>query len=429
MPAGLLIAAPQSGSGKTTLTLALLRALTRAGIAVSSAKAGPDFIDPAFHAAASGKPCFNLDPWAMRPQLLMALAGSGSDLLVVEGMMGLYDGGADGKGSAADLANLLGFPVILVVDASRQSHSIAALVSGFRDFRNNIEFAGIVLNRVGSARHDTMLRDALAEIGMPVLASIFKDESLNLPERHLGLVQAREHGDLDAYLDHAASLVEKAFDLDGLIELAKGHSGGSTVERLAPLGQNIAIARDDAFAFLYPHLLQGWWEQGVELSFFSPLADEAPATGCDSVFLPGGYPELHAGSLAACSQFKEGLLSAANRGAFVYGECGGYMVLGEALVDAAGDSHQMAGLLPVTTSFKTRKLSLGYRLARVCSDLPFASTDTVLTGHEFHYSTIKSQQTDTPLFYAHDARGQDLGGCGLRLGNVAGSYLHIVDKR
>ncbi len=433
MANGFIIAAPQSGSGKTTLTLGLLRALTLAGEPVRSAKAGPDFIDPAFHAAATGADCVNLDPWAMRPDLLQQLAAGDGVPLIVEAMMGLFDGGADGRGSAADLAVLLQLPVILVVDAAKQSHSIAALVAGFRDHRADIVIAGVVLNRVGSPRHEMMLREALDAINMPVFGCVGRHETLELPSRHLGLVQAREHGALDEFLDAAAGHMREGLDVEALMRLAKAEATGPIdvpeAPPLAPPGQRVAVAHDDSFAFVYPHLLDGWRRHGAEIHLFSPLADETPDPAADAVYLPGGYPELFAGRLAANEKFLAGLRQAALNGAFVYGECGGYMVLGEALVDASGTSHPMADLLPLVTSFEHRKLHLGYRLARPTTSLPFADDSVVLTAHEFHYSTIVKQEGEIPLFEAHDARGESLGACGLRQGNVAGSYLHLIDRR
>ncbi|MEP0944159.1 MAG: cobyrinate a,c-diamide synthase [Rhizobiaceae bacterium] len=429
---GFLIAAPQSGSGKTTITLGLLRALSRAGHAVRSAKAGPDFIDPAFHAAATGQACVNLDPWAMREDLILSLANrvDGDEaILVVEGMMGLFDGGADGSGSAADLARLLQMPVVLVVDAAKQSHSIAALVSGFLGFRSDISIAGVILNKVGSTRHEAMLREALDQIDVLVLGCVFRNTDLEQPSRHLGLQQAGERIDLETFLEGAADQVEKSVDLESLLKLKRHPVSGNTPSRLAPLGQRIAVADDIAFAFAYPHLLDGWRDQGAEILPFSPLNNEAPDNGCDAVYLPGGYPELHAGKLAQSTGFLDGLQAVRRRSAFIYGECGGFMVLGESLIDADGTRHQMAGLLPLETSFAERRLHLGYRHLQTLTDTPFAKIGDGLTAHEFHYSTLTHRGEAKPLFEARDARGQELGSYGMVLGNVAGSYLHLIDRR
>ncbi|MCR9121816.1 MAG: cobyrinate a,c-diamide synthase [Phyllobacteriaceae bacterium] len=429
---GFVVAAPHSGSGKTVVTLGLLRALRDAGHALAPAKAGPDYIDPAFHAAASGETCINLDPWAMRPVLIQALAANRGveRLLVTEAMMGLFDGAADGTGSAADLAALLGLPIVFVVDASRMAQSVAALVSGYRDHRPDLTFAGVVLNRVGSTRHETMLRAALEPLGVPVLGVVPGDKGLSLPERHLGLVQAREHEALEAFIAHAGTVMADACDLDALANLALRQAqdeGGelAPVSRLPPLGQRIAIARDIAFAFAYPHLLDGWRAQGAELSFFSPLADEAPASDADAVFLPGGYPELHAGSIAGATRFKTGMEAARDRGTAIYGECGGYMVLGEGLTDADGAPHAMLGFLPVETSFATRTRHLGYRRLAPLAGAPWPMK---LTAHEFHYATVTREGPGETLFAVRDAQGADLGHYGRRVGTVSGSWCHVIDR-
>ena len=341
---GMIVAAPSSGSGKTTVTLGLLRALRNLGVEIAPAKAGPDYIDPAYHAVASGSPCVNLDPWAMRPDLISALAArhtEGNKMLVVEGMMGLFDGASDGRGSAADLATHLSLPVIFVVDCARQSHSIAALVSGFRDFRCDVMIAGLILNRVGSVRHEAMLRSALESVGIPVLGCLPRDEGLQLPERHLGLVQAGEHLELEAFITHAGNIIGDRIDLEQIQQMANryGPTGSmANVSRIPPLGQRIAVARDNAFAFSYWHLLDGWRRRGAEISYFSPLADEAPAGDSDAIYLPGGYPELHAGRLAQSENFASGMKSAAADKIAIYGECGGYMVLGREHRGCCGQS-------------------------------------------------------------------------------------------
>jgi len=427
---GFMIAAPASASGKTTVTLGLLRALKRAGVALAPVKAGPDYIDPAYHKAASGAECFNLDPWAMRVELISALSArmtEGGKVLIAEGMMGLFDGALDGQGSSADLARLLDLPVVLVVDCAKQSHSIAALVSGFSRFRKDVFVAGLVLNRVGSARHETMLRDALKPLGIPVLGALPRDAALVLPERHLGLVQAGEHADLERFLDHAADVIEAHIDLAALKHVwsaPKRFDPMANVPRLPPLGSRIAVARDDAFAFAYTHLFEGWRRRGAEISFFSPLADEAPSPEADAIYLPGGYPELHAERLVAAQNFQSGIKVAAARGVTVYGECGGYMVLGETLEDASGKQHPMLGLLPLQTSFAKRKLHLGYRVLEPLSGSPW---QVPLKGHEFHYASITREGAADRLFKACDAAGDDLGEAGLRVGSVAGSFMHVID--
>lgn len=427
---GFVIAAPSSGSGKTTITLGLLRLLRNQGVKVTSGKVGPDFIDPQFHTLALAKECVNFDPWGMREELLLdqtAALTSDGELLIIEAMMGLYDGAADGTGSAADLAKLLNLPVILVLDCAKLSHSVAAIVHGFQSFRSDIEIAGVILNKVGSSRHEHMLREAIKPLGVRVFGAVVRDKSLSLPERHLGLVQAFEHPLMDQFIENAARKLKDGIEIDDIINsLADApHSRAGNLEKIPPLGQRIAIAKDLAFSFIYPHLMEGWKEQGAEIRFFSPLSDEGPAEDCDAVYLPGGYPELHAEAIAEAENFRSCMQGAVQRGAKVYGECGGYMTLGEGLIDADDIHHRMLGLLPVETSFAERKRNLGYRSVNVLSDFLGRAN---YTAHEFHYSTEVKNKSKAALFSATDALGRDLGPFGARVGNVAGSYLHIIDQ-
>jgi cobyrinic acid a,c-diamide synthase len=436
MSGGLILAAPASASGKTTLTLALLRHFRRIGKRVASAKAGPDYIDPAFHSAASARPCLNLDAWGMRRETIAALVAAlerDSDLVLCEGAMGLFDGaGTAGEGSTADLAAITGWPVVLVVDVAGQSGSAAALLRGFLGHRADIRIAGVVFNRVGGPRHAAMLentvRAALPELR--ILGHVPRHGALALPERHLGLVQAAEHPDLDGFLDRAAEQVAAAIDVAALFALARpsGLAALPPAQPLPALGQRIAVASDVAFAFAYPAMLAGWQRAGAELLLFSPLAGEAPDPAADAVFLPGGYPELHAGAIAANRAFLAALGLAAARDAAVYGECGGYMVLGQGLVDAAGTRHQMAGLLPLETSFAERRRQLGYRQLRLAASGPLGAAGAAFRGHEFHYATILAEGDGDALFAASDADGASLGRMGRLRGRVMGSFLHLLDR-
>jgi len=430
---GLIIAAPASGCGKTIVTLALLRAYRRAGEAVASAKAGPDYIDPAFHTAASGVDCVNLDCWAMRLETLSALAGTLSDdagLVLCEGVMGLFDGAADGTGSTADLALRTGWPVVLVLDVSGQAASAAAVYEGFVQHRSGVDVVGAICNRTGGLGHQRTLREAFAALDTPpaFLGFLPRDPDLDLPERHLGLVQASEHAGLDVFLDRAADFASEYLDLAALYTCARpgiGMPGRVTLTQ--PLGQRIAVARDEAFAFVYPALLRGWRKAGATVSFFSPLADQGPPADADAVYLPGGYPELHAGRLSANSLFRDGLTTASARGAAVYGECGGYMVLGRGLIDGDGERHMMAGLLPLETSFTDHGLHLGYRLLETLTDTAFGNAGTRMRGHEFHYATLLEEGPGDPLFRTTDARGENETTSGLVSGTVAGSFMHLID--
>lgn len=417
---GLILAAPGSGSGKTTLTLGLLRAFHRRGVTVRGAKSGPDYIDPRFHEAACHRPCPNLDAWAMGPERIMALA-AGDGLLLIEGAMGLFDGAPPaGKGATADLARLLGLPVVLVVDAAHMAQSVAALVAGFVGHDSAVRVAGVILNKVGSPRHETMLRAALAPLGLPVFGALHRMSGLEHPSRHLGLVQAGERDDLDTWLDHVADAVGAAIDLDALAVVAAPLPRPTPVAPLTAPGRRIAVASDRAFAFAYPHILSDWRAQGAEILPFSPLADEAPDWAADFIFLPGGYPELHAAKLAAAARFKSAMRAATCP---VYGECGGYMVLGESLTDAEGTRHEMLGLLELQTSFATRKLHLGYRHVTASAG-PFSGD---WGAHEFHYATTLKAH-GTPLFTAADAEGNALGPMGLMQGTACGSFAHLIDR-
>lgn len=424
---GFVVSAPSSGQGKTSVTLGLLRALRRGGVDVASGKSGPDYIDPAFHRAATGRDCVTLDGWAMDADTLRARAATGAGLTVIEGAMGLFDGpagSADGNGpvpgSTGHLAAVLGLPVVLVVDARKMGQSAGAIVSGLAGWADDVEVAGVILNRVASARHEAMLWPSV-EHTCPVLGVIPDDARLSVPSRHLGLVQAGELSELEVFLERAADAVSAHVDLSAVTGLSRGMTGGQYGKRLSPIGQRIAVARDIAFAFAYPHMLNDWRSAGAEISFFSPLADEGPEPDSDAVFLPGGYPELHAGRLAAAPEFLSGLREAAAGGALIYGECGGFMVLGDALVDADGTAHRMAGLLRLETSFADRQRHLGYRMLEAMAG-PWSGP---LAAHEFHYSTIVRAE-GKPLFRAVDAAGQSLPDMGLVQDNVMGSYAHII---
>jgi cobyrinic acid a,c-diamide synthase len=430
---GIVIAAARSGAGKTTVTLALLAALARRGVAVRSAKAGPDYIDPAFHTAATGCASVNLDSWAMPPELIDALVARvarDADMLVIEGVMGLFDGlaGPPGRrGATADLAARFRLPVLLILDVAGQSQSAAAVARGFFSHDPLVRVAGVVLNRAGSERHRMLVAEAMQAAGAPVLGAIPRDDSLALPERHLGLVQASEHADLAARLARLADLAERHLDLDAVIgaaaPLAIATCGNAPA--LPPPGQRVALAADAAFTFVYPHLVAGWRSAGAEVFPFSPLADEPPPEHCDCCWLPGGYPELHGAALAAACRFRAGLARFAETRP-VHGECGGYMALGEYIEDAAGQRHAMAGLLGHATSFAKRRLHLGYRAARLVADTPIGPAGAVIRGHEFHYASMVAADNDAPFAEIFDGNGRPLGKAGGQRGRVTGTFFHAI---
>ncbi len=429
---GLIISAPASGTGKTTLTLGLLAALRARGLKVQPFKSGPDYIDPGFHAAASGRPSVNLDTWAMDAEMIGGLIGAvdTADLVIAEGSMGLFDGvaadGEFGNGSSASLAALTGWPVVLVLDTSGQAQSAAAVAKGFASMRPDVHVAGVVLNRVASPRHEAMLRAGMDEVGIPVLGTLPRRSEIEMPSRHLGLVQAGEQADMPRILETAARFVADNVDLDALIAAAGATSLTGSQNPITPPGQRIALARDGAFSFVYPHQLDGWRRAGAEILPFSPLNDDAPDNSADVCWLPGGYPELHAGDLAAANGFREGLnLFAQTRP--VHGECGGYMAMGEALIDKEGTRHRMAGVLGLVTSYEKRKMHLGYRLATLNAPIPGQGTGARLRGHEFHYSTILDQP-DAPLAQVVDAGGTAVPETGSRRGLATGTFFHLISE-
>ena len=424
----LVIGGLTSGSGKTTLTLGLLRALADRGFDVGAAKSGPDYIDCAFLAAASRAPAINLDSHAMSPPILCRLATERpQDMLVIEGVMGLFDGTHGGGGSTAQLAAGLGAPILLVLDTRHQGQTAAALAAGIEtQLPAGTSLAGVVLNRIASPRHEELIREALDARDITCFGSLKSDSAISVPSRHLGLVQAVDlaaQDELEPRIDAAARLVAASLDLEALIAVMAPLAASTTTTAEPPPGQRIAVAHDAAFGFAYTHMLEGWKRAGAEIRPFSPLADECPDNAADFIFLPGGYPELHLPTLSANARFLNGLRDAAARGVRIYGECGGYMTLGETIIDADSQAFRMAGLLSLETSFAARKLHLGYRRLTPLTNA-WPGPDTV-TGHEFHYTTALRAE-GTPLFTAQDAAGRDLGEMGLCSGPVSGSYAHVI---
>jgi cobyrinic acid a,c-diamide synthase len=434
MPPGLLISAPASGTGKTTLTLGLLAALRARGLTVQPFKSGPDYIDPAFHTAASGRASVNLDSWAMSPARISGLAAvaDGADLVIAEGSMGLFDGvampGESGSGASADMAVLMGWPVVLVLDVSGQAQSAAAVALGFAQMRPELRLAGVVLNKVASPRHEALVRHGMALVGIPVFGALPRKATISLPERHLGLVQAAEHPRLAAHLAEVGAFVAAHLDIDALLAVASVAAHSTPPLPVPPPAGRIALAQDAAFSFVYPHLLEGWRMAGATILPFSPLQDQAPDASAEACWLPGGYPELHAGALAAAQTFRAGTQAFAQTRP-VHGECGGYMAMGAGLIDAQGNRHAMLGLLGLVTSFEKRRMHLGYRLAQLAVPMPGHDAGTALRGHEFHYATILDQP-DAPLAAVTDATGAAVAETGSHRVNgtarATGTFFHLI---
>lgn len=428
---GFILAAPASGTGKTVTAALLLAAFRARGVAVAGFKTGPDYIDPGFLAAGAGRIVPNIDPWGMRPstqKAVLADLAASSSLIIGEGVMGLFDGARDGTGSTADLASALGLPVVLVVDGRGMAASAAALIAGFARHRAEVNVAAVLFTRIDHAGHYDMLADAAHSVGIPSLGWISRNAAVDLPSRHLGLVQAAEHDDLAERLRSAGAALAETVDLDALASLSVQIAAkvNETNVPILPLGQRIAVATDAAFGFAYPHVLDGWRKAGAELLPFSPLANEPPAIHADAVYLPGGYPELYAGGLAAADGFLGGLRGA-SQNALIYGECGGYMVLGEGLTDQAGQRHAMAGLLPIETAMEGARPRLGYRRIWLAQASPIAGGG--YRGHEHHHAHESHRPLDLPAFAnAEDATGKALGAFGAAQGRVAGSFLHLIDR-
>ena len=427
---GITISAPSSGSGKTTFTLGLLRALRNKGVKVQAFKNGPDYIDPTFHKFASGRKSYNLDTWAMSKENLKHVISkaSNSSLIINEGSMGLYDGvsskGASGKGATSEISIKYGWPVILIIDISGQAQSSAATALGFIKFQK-IPFAGVILNNVASARHESLVRLGMEQHQIEVLGSLPRQKDLSMPERHLGLVQAGEQENLEEKIEKFAELVEKNTDISKIQHLAKSNSFYKR-DKLSshPPGQRIAVAKDKAFSFMYPHIIDNWRFQGSEIFFFSPLNNEVPNQNVDFIWLPGGYPELYLEQISSANKTRINLIKLSEK-VRIHGECGGYMVLGSEIIDCKGKHHNMFGLLNLVTSFEKKKLHLGYRLAKLKNKNNDLHNSKILRGHEFHYTTT-IEQKDEELYDVFDANNNKVSETGSFKNKVSGTFFHFL---
>jgi cobyrinic acid a,c-diamide synthase len=423
-PAPLVIAAPASGSGKTTVTLGMLAALRKRGLKVAPFKVGPDFIDPGHHAAACGQISRNLDGWMCGEQVVCDTYRRGceqADIALIEGVMGLFDGasGDSDEGSTAEVARWLNGRIILVVDARSQARSAAALVKGFVDFDPRLQFAGVVFNRVGSARHRELLGQALTSTpGLPpLLGCLPRAAQVDLPERHLGLVTAEE-----AQADYAAhaDLIEQHLDLGRLLAGKSETSESLSIVPVEKSGQaRIAVAHDAAFCFCYPENLERLEAAGAELIFFSPLDENIPEH-IDGLYLPGGYPELFLDQLAANVAMIGRLRALAESGLPVYAECGGLLLLCEGL-----NGQPLSGIFPAQARLLPRRKALGYREVTFSADTPLGPKGSTARGHEFHYSELDMPRSVEQNYCLSRKGGVDLGSEGFRYKNVLASYVHL----
>ncbi|MGV2918838.1 cobyrinate a,c-diamide synthase [Streptomyces alfalfae] len=441
MVARLVIAAPSSGSGKTTVATGLMAAFAAAGLAVSPHKVGPDYIDPGYHALATGRPGRNLDAYLCGPDLvapLFAHGAAGCDLAFVEGGMGMYDGAA-GQGelaSTAHVAKLLRAPVVLVVDASSQSRSVAALVHGFASWDPEVRVAGVILNKVGSDRHEALLREALDESGVPVLGVLRRVARVSAPSRHLGLVPVAErHAEAVESVAELASRVREGCDLEGLLALARSAPAlpGAAWDPASALGRSpaapasspvaaqagpaprVAVAGGAAFTFSYAEHAELLTAAGAEVVTFDPLHDEGLPEGTAGLVIGGGFPEVYAPQLSANERLREAVAELALSGAPVAAECAGLLYLTREL-----DGEPMCGVLDAKARMSER-LTLGYREAVAVSDSALAAAGTRMRGHEFHRTAVEPGAGASPAWGLHAPQRRVEG---FVRGNVHASYLH-----
>ncbi|MDY5857683.1 MAG: cobyrinate a,c-diamide synthase [Porphyromonas sp.] len=416
----LLVAATNSGCGKTTFTLGLLRLLRRRGLEVAGFKCGPDYIDPKFHQLASGRESINLDLYMMSPEHVgstYARYSQGADAIVVEGVMGLYDGSEKMQGSPAEIAKLLDIPVVLLVNAASSAYSVGAIIYGYKHWQPGVRIVGVVFNRVASENHYSFLADAARDAGVESLGYIPRTQSLEVPSRHLGL-SLEELARLDAFPDQVADLLEAHVDIARLLELCASPSP-QVIEEQRPEpsahSMRIAVARDEAFNFSYPENIRALERLGA-VCYFSPLRD-ATLPECELLYLPGGYPEFYLDRLSANSAMRSSIRDYAEAGGRILAECGGMMYLTRAIIDEDGSSYPMCGILDNAATMQGMKLSLGYRCVRTKA--------LELRGHEFHYSRLTEAGSEAVVAEQFGAKGNKVPTALYRYRNVLAGYTHL----
>ena len=430
----LVIAGTHSGVGKTTVTLALLAALAARGRRVQPFKAGPDFIDPGHHSAATGRPSRNLDGWMLGEAVnrgIFTRAAADADLSIIEGMMGLFDGSSPVNeiGSTAELAKQLDAPVLLVIDGSAMARSAAAMVSGYAKFDPALRVAGVLFNRVDSDGHYKLLKEAVEqETDVVAVGYLQPDQAVTISDRHLGLVTAMEQGTGELY-GLLAKAAAETVDLDRVEALARS-CRELTVAARQPVVRNhgrrvrVGVAKDLAFCFYYPDNLELLEAEGAELVKFSPMKDQV-LPDVDMLYLGGGYPELHGEALAGNRTMRTAIREFAERGGTIFAECGGMMYLTQAIRDFAGSSHEMVGLFPAEAVMRKPGLTLGYRTVELSQDCILGVSGAIARGHEFHYSTLVPKGRLDYACALRDARGESKGSDGLVVGNTLALYTHV----
>ncbi|MFB0538000.1 MAG: cobyrinate a,c-diamide synthase [Anaerolineae bacterium] len=440
----LVIAGTASGVGKTTIATGLMAALTAQGYRVAPFKVGPDYIDPSYHHAATGQPSRNLDTWMVFPPTVAYLfvrAAAQADIAIIEGVMGLYDGfsGRSEAGSTAEVAKLLGAPVVLIMDVACLARSAGAMALGYREFDADLRLAGIVLNNVGSDKHALWVREAIESVGVPVLGYLHRDDALHLPHRHLGLIPTAERGTAssDSELGHALRAIRErimeGIDLDRLIELARSAPSleaadpGLFPTETPSISVRIAVARDEAFSFYYEDNLDLLRAHGAELVAFSPLHGSQLPESSQGVYLGGGFPEMYAEGLAANRAMHEAIRQASQQGLPIYAECGGLMYLTESITDLEGRIHPMVGLVPGRIFTEGQRLKLSYVVIQAQRDSILACKDQELRGHEFHLSDWVDLPPDMPRAYVVQPYGSGSHPRpeGYSQRNILASYIHL----
>jgi len=431
---GIVVAGVHSGCGKTTITLGLMAAFKRRGLGVAPFKAGPDFIDPGHHTTVTGVAGRNLDGWMLNRETNLDIFVKNTrqaDIAVVEGVMGLFDGydGRTEAGSTAQLAKWLNLPVLLVVDARRMARSAGALVQGFENFDPDLKFAGVLFNKTGSPVHRAYLTQAMAgNVKMPCLGGVGRNPEIEIPSRHLGLVTREDHG-LDARMQAAlADLVERRMDLDALLDslpVVRADPPAPPEKKQAFV--RIAVARDAAFCFYYPENIELLEQAGAQIIYFSPLSDPDLPDNIDGLYLGGGYPELHARTLAENTGFRQGVARASENGMPIYAECGGFMALCRTLEDIDGQCHDMAGCFGFTCRMSETLRALGYREITLTRDTILGTTGMTARGHEFHYSGL-DDHGEKSVYDVCDRAGSTRVVPGFEVNRTLGSYLHLHFK-
>ena len=424
------LAGTNSGCGKTIISIALIAALRKRGLSVSPFKCGPDYIDPSYHTAAADKSSVNLDTWMMDKETLsesFARNSSGSDIAVVEGVMGLFDGASSNlmTGSTASCAKILGLPVILVVNASGMSGSLAAIVYGFAKIAKGIKICGVIANKVGSENHRLLLDKVLKENSLPPLLGTFpKNSGFNIPERHLGLLPFYENKNQDEFFDKLANAAEEYFDIDRILRISQIKRPSYTIVNYPSPKYRSAILKDEAFNFYYPDNLHFLRLRGYSILESSPIRDKTLPQNIDLLYIGGGFPEVFAKELAANCEFRKSVANFAKNGGTIYAECGGFMYLTYELRNSQGEAYPMCGVIPGYTKMNNKLHSLGYREVKTLHDMPFCKKGSVIRGHEFHWSEFIEKEPIEPLFRCKDSKGKTFFS-GVKLNNIFASYIHL----